>query len=125
MGFFSEAFGIHEASLAVASRRSQVLASNLANADTPNYKARDISFKEVLERQLAGPAPRGENPGLAGTSAQQLQYRVPYNPSLDGNTVETDVEQAEFSQNAVRYQASLNFINGRIQSLRLAITGGR
>ena len=121
MSFFNTAFGIHEKALYLASTRSELLASNLANADTPNYKAQDVDFRAVLRRQTldSGSGVSSDlNPGKA-------KYRVPFNPSLDGNTVEADVEQSEFATNAIRYQASLNFINGRIQSLRLAITGGQ
>ena len=121
MSFFDTAFGIHENALFVASKRSEVLASNLANADTPNYKARDMDFDAIMQRESRG----ADQAGLSLASTKTLKYRVPYNPSLDGNTVEADVEQSEFSTNAIRYQASLNFINGRIQSLRLAITGGQ
>ncbi|MEM7280566.1 MAG: flagellar basal body rod protein FlgB [Pseudomonadota bacterium] len=121
MSFFNTAFGIHEKALYLASTRSELLASNLANADTPNYKAQDVDFKAVLRREtLSGGVAMG-----ADLDPGKIKYRVPYNPSLDGNTVEADVEQSEFATNAIRYQASLNFINGRIQSLRLAITGGQ
>lgn len=121
-------FGIHEQALAVHSRRTQVLASNLANADTPHYKARDIDFKEVLGRESGGSlglvTSHPDHLSTGGPGAN-LKYRNPYNPSLDGNTVETDVEQAEFAANAVQYQASIAFISGRIRGLRDAITGAQ
>ena len=123
-------FGNHAAAISVWSQRNEVLASNIANADTPNYKARDIDFKSVL----AGTAQSnlsmtttnaGHLPMDASFAADQsMLYRMPSQPSLDGNTVESDVEQAEFSKNALRYQASLRFINGRVSSLRAAISGG-
>jgi flagellar basal-body rod protein FlgB len=128
---FDNIFGIHEQALAVHGQRLGVLAANLANADTPGYKARDIDFSEVLSQSQAEPASLplkitqtahitfegGELPG------DDLKYRIPYQASLDGNTVEMPVEQAAFSENNVRYQASLNFINLRISELQLAIAG--
>jgi flagellar basal-body rod protein FlgB len=124
-------FGIHERALLVRGERVGVLASNLANADTPNYKAKDIDFAAVLAGQEAGSLPmattRAGHLQSAATApgTPDLKYRIPYQPSLDGNTVEAPVEQAQFAQNAVRYQASLSFINQRISALGLAISGGQ
>jgi flagellar basal-body rod protein FlgB len=127
---FDNIFGIHEQALLLHGQRIGVLANNLANADTPNYKARDIDFAAVLSSSgdqlpltvsithaahitpLDGDLPSGE-----------LQYRNPYQASLDGNTVEMPVEQAAFSENNVRYQASLQFINSTIADLQFAIAG--
>jgi flagellar basal-body rod protein FlgB len=121
--------GIHESALLFRARRMDVLAENLANVDTPNYKARDIEFSHALEAANSGARLVTTNPRhLAGTQAEHstpLQYRVPHQPSLDGNTVESDLELARFAENAVSYQASLLFINRRIAGLRTAITGGR
>jgi len=127
---FDKALGIHADALQVRSRRLELLASNLANADTPNYKARDIDFRAALghaqqgeavamRRTHAGHLPSG---GAAG-HAVEPQYRVPSQPSLDGNTVDTQLEQAAFSENAVQYQASLDFLNSRFQGLRTALRG--
>jgi flagellar basal-body rod protein FlgB len=135
---FNNIFGIHEQALLLRGQRVGVLAANLANADTPNYKARDFDF----DAALAGlGAPSGGAAGDAAPlalsmtrpehvpSAQaaglgvDLKYRNPYQASLDGNTVEAPVEQAAFAENSVRYQASLAFINQTIASLQLAITG--
>lgn len=110
-------------------RRYQVLSSNIANADTPNYKARDVDFKSAFQDARGGTvrlrttsdmhqAARG-----AGNRGDELLYRVPTQPSLDGNTVEADVEQAAFADNAVRYRATLEFLNGTIKSLRYALRG--
>ncbi len=126
---FQNLFGIHEQALLLHGRRMSVLATNLANADTPNYKARDIDFAAVLGGTEDGalpmsatqPAHVGSAPDPVG--AANLQYRNPYQASLDGNTVEMPVEQAAFSENNVRYQASLTFINIRIAELTLAING--
>jgi flagellar basal-body rod protein FlgB len=129
MGFFNDAFGIHETSLLLRGQRAGVLAANIANADTPNYKARDLDFAAVLDGELGATGlglVRTRSAHLAaadGVVEGALRYRNPYQPSLDGNTVEAQVEQAAFAENAVRYQASLMFINRRISSLELAISG--
>ena len=126
---FDNVFGIHEKALLLHGQRLGVLATNIANADTPNYKARDIDFSEVLSQTgdapLALSTTQGAHlgPSAAGDFAADLKYRNPYQASLDGNTVEMPVEQAAFAENNVRYQASLGFINGRIAELTLAING--
>jgi flagellar basal-body rod protein FlgB len=127
---FDKVFGIHEQALELRARRAEVLASNLANADTPGYKARDLDFKAILRGQMDGPASRLKTTrpghiqaGAGGLPLGALKYRNPQQPSLDGNTVEAEREQVEFSANAVRYQASLRFLEGRIRTLRTAITG--
>ncbi len=126
-----KAMGIHEQALYVRARRSSVIASNLANADTPNYKARDIDFKTVL-KNLAGDTGPGRmlntQPGHiqpAGSSVDdaELLYRYPYQPSIDGNTVDSQLEKSEFTQNALRYQATLQFLGGKIKGLMKAIKG--
>jgi flagellar basal-body rod protein FlgB len=122
--------GVHEAALLYRARRMEVLAANLANADTPHYQARDLSFEAVLDGRLSA-ARR-----LATTnerhiaidplrSRESLQYRIPHQPSLDGNTVEADLELARYAENAVSYQASLLFASGKISTLRAALTGSR
>jgi flagellar basal-body rod protein FlgB len=114
--------GVHARALQLESRRTELLASNLANADTPGFKARDIDFKQVLAA-ASGAASAGGN--AAGTSALEsaTQYRVPMAPSLDGNTVDVQLEQAAFAENNVRYQATLTLLNGKLRSLMTAITG--
>ena len=122
-------FGQHELALRLRAQRNEVLSSNIANADTPNYKARDLDFQAAL--QMA----RGESLSLRRTSdlhmsswqsdgrSGDVKYRIPMQPTLDGNTVETDVEQAAFAENAVQYRASLAFLNGTIRTLKFAIRG--
>ncbi|HYE33919.1 flagellar basal body rod protein FlgB [Methylocaldum sp.] len=125
---FDNALGIHPLALKLRDQRTELLASNLANADTPNYKARDLDFRSVLKSVAPSPV------NLAATQAGHLtatpfgsrgetSYRVPSQPSLDGNTVETEQEQMRFAENAVQYQATLNFLSGKISSLRIALTG--
>lgn len=121
-------FGPHAQALGLWSRRTEVLAANIANADTPQYKARDLNFAQVLagtgrERLSMAATHARHLGGNTAAAGEDLLYRVPRQPSLDGNTVEADVEHAEFTQNALRYQASLRFLNGRVQSLRAAIRG--
>jgi flagellar basal-body rod protein FlgB len=126
---FDNIFGIHEQALLLHGQRIGVLATNLANADTPNYKARDIDFSEVLAHTDGASIPlRATEAGhIALDDAEwgpgELKYRNPYQASLDGNTVEMPVEQAAFSENNVRYQASLTFINQKIAEMQLAIVG--
>ncbi len=127
---FDNIFGIHEQALLLHGQRLGVLANNMANADTPNYKARDIDFSAVLNAGDAN-APLVLTVSDAAHIAPQdgelpsgeLKYRIPYQASLDGNTVEMSVEQAAFAENNVRYQASLQFINSQIAQLQLAIAG--
>lgn len=122
-------FAHHEQALKLRELRNQVLSSNIANADTPNYKARDIDFGSALRNAKSGqlglqrtstlhqPAAGGNRLGV------DIGYRIPTQPTLDGNTVETDVEQAAFAENAVQYRASLAFLDGQIRSLRYALRG--
>lgn len=123
-------FGVHEHAISVRSRRAEILASNLSNADTPNYKAKDIDFSEALEAAHGA----SEATDLITTDDQHLasstkmpdlaltvKYFVPFQPALDGNTVDTAIEQAKFLDNALRYQASLTFLNSRIRSLLTVI----
>jgi len=106
-----------------------VLAANLANADTPYYQARDLDFAAVLDDRLGAASLKTTGPKHLGidplTSRESLKYRNPHQPSLDGNTVEADLELARYAENAVSYQASLLFATGKINSLRTALTGGR
>ncbi len=122
-------FALHENALKLRSLRNEVLSSNLANADTPGYKARDIDFRSVLQgaqegqMSLARTSDLHQNAWSTNRLGAAVQYRIPVQPTLDGNTVETDVEQAAFAENAVQYRASLSFLDGQIRSLRYAIRG--
>ncbi len=124
------AFGISAQALDLRSRRAELLAENLANADTPGYKARDIDFKQVLGAAqtnavaLTTTQPDHIQPGAANPAGGvSVGYRNPLQPSLDGNTVDVQVEQATFSRNAVDYQTSLTLLGNRIQTLLTAIKG--
>lgn len=122
-------FGIQQQALLVHERRNSVLASNLANADTPGFKARDIDFRTALAQagESATEIKRTHQNHLGSTGAsagERLMYRVPLQPAVDGNTVETDREQAAFAENSVRYQASLQFLGGSIDAMITALRGG-
>ena len=125
-------FGPHAAALSLWGRRTQVLAANIANADTPNYKARDVDFRAALGNATGrGPVRLhtthsghlSHAGGSRATGDADLKYRIPHQPALDGNSVEADVEQAAFAENALHYQASLMFISGRLRGLRATISG--
>ena len=109
-------FGIHGAALEIRSQRLGVLGSNIANAATPNYKARDVDFAAALEARMAGV----DSERAAGSA---VRYRIPTMGSLDGNTVEMSTEQAAFAENAVAYSATLGFLRGRVETLTRAIRG--
>ena len=122
--------GVHEAALLFRARRMEVLAANLANADTPQYKARDMEFGAVLGGTAAAAPPlKTTDPRHIAVeplaARDSLKYRLPHQPALDGNTVEADLELARYAENAVSYQASLLFATGRISTLRTALSGVR
>lgn len=134
-------FRFNELALNLRAQRQQVLASNIANADTPNYKARDVNFADALQNALenksntmpplqlertaashvAGTAP-DNGPGSIGGTA--LQYRTPAQGSVDGNTVDLDVERNEFVDNGIRYEAGVTAVNGQIKAMLNAIQPG-
>ena len=107
--------------------RQQVLADNIANADTPNYKARDVDFSQVLRNAISSVSMNKTNAAhldaknSSPVADARLMYRTSVQPSIDGNTVDTDVEQAKFSENALQYMTTLQVMNGKIQSTLLAL----
>ena len=111
-------FGVHGAALEVRSQRMGVLASNIANASTPGFKAQDVDFHTALSAMESAQATGGDD-SISGA----LKYRVPSQPSLDGNTVELSTEQTAFAENAVQYQTTLSFLNGRISQITRALRG--
>lgn len=123
-------FGVHGAALSLRQQRLEVLASNIANADTPHYKARDVDFHAALQRaigELPPGAPAQTQPGHQGAIGEAgtdgWVYRLPLQPSLDGNTVDAEYEKAAFARAALEYRASLSFVDGRVRKLMTAITG--
>lgn len=130
------AFNFHQQALNLRRERHDVLAANIANADTPNYKARDIDFASELKKAVGNGQPQsggvalsrtserhlvGQGPAWRGAVSAELLYRIPDQPSLDGNTVDMDRERTQFADNAVRYQAALTITNSRIQGLKNAM----
>ena len=129
--------GVHAQALKLRETRTELLARNLANADTPGFKAQDLDFRAalaastgaagapgVLQATQAGHIGAIAGGGLeAGSTSAFLKYRTPLAPSLDGNTVDAQLEQAAFADNAVRYQATLQFLSSKFRSLMTAITG--
>ncbi len=135
IGKLDEALRFHQAALSLRAERQQVLASNIANADTPNYKARDIDFNSALKQAMSGSAAtpnalvKTSAAHLGGTSAGTtasgvpLLYRTVHQGSVDGNTVDMDVERNQFADNALRYEAGVTFAGGKLKSLLTAIQG--
>lgn len=131
---FNAALGVHEQALLVRERRAGVLAANLANADTPHFQARDLDFQALI-RQAAGEQDGarlratqalhiGADIGAGAPAiAGDLLYRTPMQPTLDGNTVDADIEMAQFARNSLDFQASLTFLQGKFRGLRAAIKG--
>jgi flagellar basal-body rod protein FlgB len=110
-------FGVHGKALALRSQRLSLLASNIANASTPGYKARDIDFEAALKQATD----QGLSAGKAADDS--MGYRVPLQSSLDGNTVELSTEQTLFAENAVKYRTTLSFLEGRINTISRALKG--
>ena len=112
MAGFDGLFGIHATALKLREQRMGLIASNIANAATPNYKARDLDFGQALSAAEAG-----------GRQDTALRFRVPLQPTLDGNTVDLSMEQSNFSKNSMDFQTSLTFLNAKFQGLKQAIEG--
>lgn len=128
MNLLDNVFGVHSQALELKSQRLELLARNIANADTPNYKARDLDFKTVLNKATEvdlqmtatqnGHYSLGDTPGADG-----VKFRTPFNTSFDGNTVEMNVEQAQYGKAAADYQATLSFLENRVSGMRRALRG--
>ena len=131
---FDKALGIHEKALGFRAQRAEVLANNIANADTPNYKARDLEFGSVLAAQAA----KGQSSNFSGASLTNerhiavdtfeiadpsLRFRTPHHASLDQNTVDMQIEQSNYAQNAIDFQASFTLLNSKFKGLMSALRG--
>lgn len=110
-------FGVHGKALQLRSQRLNLLASNIANASTPGYKARDIDFNAALDQATQA------DTSVSKAVEETMGYRVPLQPSLDGNTVELSTEQTLFAENAVQYSTTLSFLEGRINTIMRALKG--
>lgn len=128
---FENALGVHEHALTLRAKRAEILSANLANADTPNFKARDFNFQEVLRSQMPTTSSNtrikathsGHMNSSEFVSMNDLAYRTPMQPSIDGNTVEEHIEQAEFMKNSLDFQVSFTFLNSRFKGLNTALRG--
>ena len=124
---FKNSLGIHENTLQLRASRAEVLANNLANSDTPHFKARDFDFNSVLEgeskRSLAMNVTNESHQRGNVNTETELQFRNPYQPAIDGNTVDSQMEQSFYTENALRYNASFQFLTGRFKGLSGAIKG--
>ena len=118
---------IHSAALSLRGRKNEIIASNIANAATPNYKARDLDFNAEMSRHLKSGNLTTTNDKhfslMRPVSHKGVSYREPLQQSLDGNTVELAVEQMEFSENSIKYSTTLSFLNSKISGLMSAIRG--
>lgn len=135
IGKLDETLRFHQTALSLRAERQQVLASNIANADTPNYKARDIDFNSALKQALSSGGPTsvplvktssahlGGATGGTTPGGVPLLYRTTVQGSVDGNTVDMDVERNQFADNALRYEASITFAGGQLKKLLTAIQG--
>lgn len=120
-------FGVSEQALKIYNKRADILANNLVNTSTPNYKAQDIDFKSAMETL------QSEQPSIAARPndipiqnelfSGSLKYRVPTQPALDGNTVDADIERVQFMENSIKYQVSLSFISNSADKLIRAFRG--
>ena len=129
IGKLDDYLQFNEAALSLRSQRQQVLASNIANADTPNFKARDMDFNSALAGAMSGASPTAAGPGAAASAAAPgaaaLLYRAPVQGAVDGNTVDMDVERNQFADNAIRYEAGITMLNAQIRNMMAAIQGGQ
>ncbi|MGR9091228.1 MAG: flagellar basal body rod protein FlgB [Gammaproteobacteria bacterium] len=128
MPSLDQALGIHPQAMKLRAYRAQVLAANLANAETPNYRARDVDFRSALSdagatTRLAATQRGHFSDATPGFGAIDLQYREPTQASLDQNTVDVAAERARFVDNSLRYQASLRFLDGKLSGIKSALRG--
>jgi flagellar basal-body rod protein FlgB len=126
MKLLENPFGIHERALALRNKRLELISANIANADTPLFKARDLDFKKILSDANPSPMAATNNRHFATgevESSDGITFRTPYNSSVDGNTVEMNVEQAKYGEAATQYQATLQFLESRISGIRKSLRG--
>ena len=127
MKIFDNAFAQAQTMLSLRGQRMEVLSRNIANADTPNFKAQDLDFRNVLKNADSTTSIKATHQNHVSTSAfkgsSEMVYTVPFNSSVDGNTVELSVEQAKYGKAAAQYQATLRFLEGEISGIRKALRG--
>ncbi len=127
---FENGLGIHQYSLGIRAQRAEVLSSNIANSNTPGYKARDVDFASAMnsarshQQGLQMSQTTDKHFDLKALSQEHVQFRVPNQPDTgDGNTVDSQQEQAAFMQNSLEYQMSLGFLESKFSGIRKAIRG--
>jgi len=125
---FANALGLHEQALGLRAKRAEVLANNLANADTPNYQARDFDFASALKEQLARSQPsitatHIRHVQAIGQASEGLSFRVPAQAAIDGNSVDAEAEQARYAENTLCFQSSFTLLNNQFKGLFSAIRG--
>lgn len=126
---FNNALGVHPDAMLLRGKRAEILANNLANSDTPGFKARDINFQAVLANETKSQASLQMNAtdrahiSASASGNSELLFRNPSQPSIDGNTVDTQIEQTLFTRNAMDYNSSFEFLNGKFKGLKSAIRG--
>ena len=126
---FDNALGVHPRAMLLRTARAEVLANNIANQDTPNFKARDIDFQTILKneqkRKQALKMERTSDTHMVGKGRvdEDLLYRTPYQPSVDGNTVDADIEKTNYTKNTMDFQSTFRFLNGKFTGLKSAIKG--
>ena len=131
MKIFDNVFGVHEAAMKLRQDRLGLLSENLVNAETPNYKAKDLDFRKAMNTSLANSGVSLEQThgahmkhrSLSSIGGAEIIYRNPMNPAADGNTVEAHYEQSEFGKETARYMATVQFIENRIGGIRRAFRG--
>ena len=125
MDALNEIFGVHEKAMVLRQKRLALLGQNIANADTPHYKAKDVDFKKIMakETDFSMKVSQTGHMGTPNSRSSTLIYRTPNNPAADGNTVELNYEQAEFGKESARYTATLQFLENRIGGIRRALRG--
>lgn len=126
MDIFHKALGVHPFSLQLRLDRAEIISGNLANVDTPGFLARDLDYGRILQQVESNLTSRDSRDGMVLTDADvraQQKYRIPFQPSMDGNTAELSVEQANFAANSMDFQTSLTFLNMKISGLHKAIKG--
>lgn len=128
MNWVDNALNAHSSAVLLRAKRAEILAANLANADTPGYKARDMDFKQVYSQvrtegsDAMSMTHRSHLP-VSDSTSMNINFRTPNKEATNGNTVEKEVEQTAFSENSVRYLASLRFLSGKISGMSKALKG--
>jgi flagellar basal-body rod protein FlgB len=128
MNWVDSALNGHATALSLRSQRSEIIAGNITNADTPNFKSRDIDFRSEFESRLSGmqqlnTTAESQFKSSERVSSSNLMYRIPYQMSKNGNSVEAETEQAAYTKNAIQYQVSIQFLSSKISGLKLALKG--